>query len=237
MRRKKRKYGRRKRKRGRRRSRSMRSVARSVVRKEMRKNIEMKFAASSIPQRNITNVSDTVGSIPSIAQGVNANQRLGNKVQMKRWQFNVLLKGQDAGTPGVAVDQAPCFVRMIIMYAKGNVIPAAVHMIPAWNEHIDWHSIDKQNRGFVVFDKVFQLGKQATWTPSGGPTGVTAFTAQCTNTSKCYRYIKFNRKCRFDVEYNGGVYTGGNFHFYLASNKSVDPPTFEAEGKIWYTDA
>lgn len=215
----------------------MRSVARQVVKKELRKTIELKHITHTIALTDVDDVPAFTSIIPNIAQGVNRDERIGDHVNAKRIAVNFHLEGPIYGTPG-SIDSEPCFVRLMVVYIKGVGTGAADHMCPAWDEFTSWEQVDRENRPYIFFDKVYQLGARNGWSGSGGPVGSTAWIATVPNQSKCFRFFRWNKKINFTQEYDDVTFTGGNLGYYAVTNLTgADLPRIGFESKLWYTDA
>lgn len=230
---KKRKYGRRKRKRRRRGARGMRSVARQVVKQEMRKNVEMKVAYSTIGATVIPDTGVWINLIPTIGQGIGSHQRIGDRLMFHRVQVRAHMRGQ-----GPTQKQEDCHIWTHLIYSK-NQTPTTSNWATFSRAFYEWEDMATIDKPMVLARKHMRLGNNLT-VGIGTPTTAAWTLTREPQRAKTDVWWTMNKKLKMRKNFDAATQLGPTVGLWLFSDipaAGVDHPTIALDLKVFYTDA
>lgn len=183
----------------------------TVVNKAIQRHQETKFHSISQTPANVdVNPTSDTHTFTNIAQGDSQNQRIGNQLYVTGYHFEVTLL-PEAAPSGAS---APLSAVRIVVYIPKDSDDSITAFGPETN-------LDLDNYTFL-YDKTFPM------TPSQGRRIVLS--------------KKFNRGARkgIKVQYNGTLGTDvakNPIKMSIVQDNSLDFPTYQMHGRIYYKDA
>lgn len=209
------------------------AVAKRVVRKALKKTIEMKRIFANQADTSVTSASPLfIDFSPTPAEGLGIEQRIGNKIRLYRSMLNVQLQGTSTPSTAVTIAQ-PAFLRIIVFWAQKVVVEG--DLPTTVNGFVDYGNMSTNAK--VLYDRVHLMYPRGpdTTTVAGNTEGVV--THGIGHSRKYFRLnFKFRggRKIEFD---DGAVHDKGFLQMYCVSDAAA---TFGASIKIsfvsYYTD-
>lgn len=150
---------------------------RRIARGVVRNQAETKFFIGLSPVYDQSTVVESTSFVNAIQAGVGNNQRIGSQIRIQAisWRITAIMKPAVGGA-------AVCYLRVVLLYPrKGQDDVGVTNMITS----LTVSNFIQPNIAYVLYDKVYALG-------------VTAG-------DKTIMFNKHSKKCRYIMNYSGGV--------------------------------
>jgi len=196
-----------------------------IVKKELRKNVEMKHVSQTVAKNLITGGTE-LRTVIMPSQGVDVINRIGDSINLWRWNMNLSIFGYEAA------GAAPARVRIMVMWSHISVpvtsLPSTINGLPQFD-------LLKESGTFIMSDRTYVVAPNAVSTNLAAD--VYAWFPASHPSIRNFKF-RFRLKGRKNtVETDGSTPRNGFLQYYfICDTFGGDEVSWQSDSRVYYTD-